>query len=544
MFQLISKTSAHLLILALAAGLLCFLKLGAPSLWDIDEGNNAEASREMLESENWVVPTFNYELRVDKPALLYWLQMAAYKLNGVNELSARLPSALMAFLAVFVAYALGRNMFGAMEGLLAALILASSIAFCASAHFANPDALLNLCTISTLGLFWIDYSRGARAWFWTAAITAGLGVLAKGPVGVLLPGAVVFLFLLCERKLAILRDWRLLGGFLLLALVVAPWYTLVGVETKADFLIGFLLKHNFGRFVEPMEKHGGSFFYYVFVVLIGFGPWSVFLLSTFWYGTGDRAREQGMTLGANRFLWCWVGVYLLFFTLASTKLPNYILPLYAPLALLMARFLERWRTGEYAVVWPVRISLICLMLVGIATSMTFLLAGGALPGDLLKGQYLSGFQKWAALGLLPMGAAVGCWFCLDVRRRGAFLVSLSLMAVLFTCGIVCASVTLDQLKAPRSLTAGAGACQPEEEIRTAAYGYFQPSLVFYCQREVTRLDTEAQARAFLQSPLHSFLFVPETVWQTLAPTMPPSCRIVESHYELYRRCRVVVVANR
>ena len=291
MFQIISNTRTHLLILALAAGLLCFLKLGAPSLWDIDEVNNAEASREMLESENWVVPTFNYELRVDKPAFLYLLQMAAYKLHGVDEFSARLPSALVAFAAVFVTYALGRKMFGPMEGLLASLILASSVAFCASAHFANPDALLNLCTISTLTFFWIDYRRGARTWFWTAAIAAGLGVLAKGPVGVILPGSVVVLFLLCERKLAILRDWRLLGGVLLLALVAVPWYALVGVETKADFLIGFLLKHNFGRFVEPMEKHGGSLFYYVFVVLIGFGPWSVFLLSTFWFGTGDRARN-------------------------------------------------------------------------------------------------------------------------------------------------------------------------------------------------------------------------------------------------------------
>lgn len=544
MFPITSRTSAHLLILALAAGLLCFLKLGSPSLWDIDEGNNAEASREMLESENWVVPTFNYELRVDKPALLYWLQMAAYRLHGINEFAARLPSALAAFAAVFVAYGLGRTMFGPMEGLLAGLILSSSVAFCASAHFANPDALLNLCTISTLTLFWIDYRRGARTWFWTAAIAAGLGVLAKGPVGVILPGTVVVLFLLCERKLAILRDWRLLGGVLLLALVALPWYALVGVETKAEFLIGFLFKHNLGRFVEPMEKHGGSLFYYVLVVLIGFGPWSVFLLSTFWYGTGDRAREHGATLAGNRFLWCWVGVYLLFFSLASTKLPNYILPLYAPLALLMARFLERWRSGEFAVVWPVRVSLICLMLVGIGTSVTFLLAGGALPGDLLRGQYLAGFQKWAALGALPVAAAVGCWFCLDGRRRGAFLVGLNLMAVLFTCGIVCASVTLDQQKAPRSLTAGAGACRPEEEIRTAAFGYFQPSLVFYCQREVTRLDTEAQARSFLQSPLLSFLFVPEATWQSLQPTMPDGCHVVDSHYELYRRCRVVVVANR
>ena len=544
MFQITSGLKTHLLILALVAGLLFFLKLGTPSLWDIDEGNNAEASREMLEQDNWVVPTFNYDLRVDKPALLYWLQMAAYKMHGIDEFAARLPSAFAAFAGVFVVYALGRKMFGPMEGLLAGLILASSVAFCASAHFANPDALLNLCTITTLTLFWFDFSRGARTWFWTAAIAAGFGVLAKGPVGVVLPGAVVLLFLFCEKKLAILRDRRLVGGILLLALVVVPWYALVGVETKGEFLTGFLLKHNLGRFDKPMENHGGSLFYYVFVVLAGFGTWSVFLLSTFWYGTGQRAREQGMTLAANRFLWCWMGVYLLFFSLASTKLPNYILPLYAPLALLMARFLERWRTGEYAVVWPVRVSLICLALVGVGTAVTMLLVGGALPGDLLRGQYMPGFQKWAALGALPVVAAIGCWFCQLANMRSTLLAGLASMAVLFTCGlIVCAGETLDQQKAPRFLVEEAGACLPDEEVRTAAFGYFQPSLVFYCQREVTKLDTEAQATAFLQSPLKSFLFVPETVWNAIQPKMPAECHIVMSHYELYKRCKIVVVAN-
>ena len=235
MFQILQKTWAHLLILALVAGSLFFPRwVGQAS--GIDEGNNAEAAREMLESDNWVVPTFNYELRVDKPALLYWLQMAAYKVHGIDEFAARLPSALAAFATVFVAYVLGRRMFGPMEGFLAALILATSVAVCASAHFANPDALLNLCTISTLALFWFDFSSGRRTWFWTAGLAAGFGVLAKGPVGVVLPGLVVLLYLAWERKLAILRDWRLLGGLLLFAVVVVPWYALVGLRSSS-FLI-------------------------------------------------------------------------------------------------------------------------------------------------------------------------------------------------------------------------------------------------------------------------------------------------------------------
>jgi 4-amino-4-deoxy-L-arabinose transferase-like glycosyltransferase len=143
----------HYLLLATAAGLLFFPGLGQPSLWDIDEGNNAEAAREMLEAGDWVVPTFNYHLRVDKPALLYWLQILAYRTFGVNEFAARLPSALAALATVLVVYELGRRLFDRATGLLAGLILASTIGFSAAAHFANPDALLNLFTVLTLFFF-------------------------------------------------------------------------------------------------------------------------------------------------------------------------------------------------------------------------------------------------------------------------------------------------------------------------------------------------------------------------------------------------------
>src|SRR5262249_11820120 len=132
----------HLLLIAVSAGLF-LINLGGPSLWDMDEGKNATAAYEMMERNDWITPYFNAEIRVDKPALLYWLQIAAYKLFGVQEFSARLPSALAGLLTVLLTYELGRSMFGGSSGLLAALILASCPMFSAAAHFANPDALLN-----------------------------------------------------------------------------------------------------------------------------------------------------------------------------------------------------------------------------------------------------------------------------------------------------------------------------------------------------------------------------------------------------------------
>jgi len=141
--------TGHYVLLILAWAALCLVNLGASSLWDIDEGNNTECAREMYESKNWIVPTFNFVFRVDKPALLYWMQMSCFHLFGINEFSARLPSALAALAGVLLTYELGRKMFGAAAGFLAGGILLSTVLFCGAAHFANPDALLCACTLLT-----------------------------------------------------------------------------------------------------------------------------------------------------------------------------------------------------------------------------------------------------------------------------------------------------------------------------------------------------------------------------------------------------------
>ncbi|HMF12656.1 MAG TPA: glycosyltransferase family 39 protein, partial [Gemmataceae bacterium] len=209
MFQRFNSRLGHyILLLAVGAGL--FLpNLGGPSLWDIDEGNNVEAAREMLAKDEWIVPTFNFELRVDKPALLYWLEIAAFRLFGVNEFAGRLPSALAALLGSLATYELGRRMFGATAGLLSGLMLASAVLFCAAAHFANPDALLSACTTLSFVCFWNSFVRGDRSWFLLCAVATGLAMLAKGPVGLVLPSAVALLFLFWAGQLRRLVDWRL-----------------------------------------------------------------------------------------------------------------------------------------------------------------------------------------------------------------------------------------------------------------------------------------------------------------------------------------------
>jgi 4-amino-4-deoxy-L-arabinose transferase-like glycosyltransferase len=532
---------------------LSFPNLGKPSLWDIDEGNNAEAAREMLASGNWIVPTFNYQLRVDKPALLYWLQIFAYRSFGVNEFAARLPSALAALVTVLITYELGRRLFGAASGLISGVILSTSIAFCASAHFANPDALLNSMVALTLFIFWRGFSSNGRWWFLGAGISTGLAVLAKGPVGLVLPAGVVFLFLVWSRKLAILRDRRLISGILLFLLVAIPWYVWVGVDTKASFLRGFLFQHNVGRYLHPMEHHAGPIYYYFLVLLIGFAPWSIFLWQTVWFAVGERGRKDECDLGGPvapalryRFLWCWIAVCFLFFSLAGTKLPNYILPIYAPLAILSARCLDRWRTQAIDLpAWNFKLAMITLVVVGIGIALTALLIGRVMELPFTRGWPLNGLERLAVLGVPFIVGAIAVWWCVAKRQRTNSVVLLAGTAALFACALFAwGAGVLDAGKAPRELIEASGACQPKREIRVGCYQYFQPSLVFYCGREVQRFESEQEAQEFLRSPLQVYLFLPASQWQELKANAPLTVRQIASHADLFRRCEVAVVTNR
>lgn len=554
MFQHLHHRTAHYLLLLLVAAALFLINLGQPSLWDIDEGNNAEAAREMLESGNFVVPKHNYQLRVDKPALLYWLQVAAYRVFGVNEFAARLPSALAAMLTVLLTYELARVMFGKAVGLLAGLVLASTLLFSASAHFANPDALLNLCTLLTLSLFWVGFSFGWRGWFVPAGMCAGLAMLAKGPIGLVLPGVIILLCLLWARRLRLLLDGRLLLGVLAFALVAAPWYIWVGVETKSDFLRGFFLKHNVDRFLSPMEKHNGPIYYYLLVLTAGYLPWSLFLSLTTWDTfRGLRTRDEKADASsapspdmALRFLVCWLLAFVIFFSLARTKLPNYILPVSVPLAVLTARTLDRWRRGELTLpTWGMGLFLGGFALVGFGLSVALLVAGGVIEIPLVRGRRLPGVETWAAAGVVPvLGALVGAWFLRQGDRKGV-LISFTVAAVVFI-GLVgmFGGSPLNEHKAPKSLAHVIEQVQTEREVRVGAYDYFQPSLVFYSRRQVLRLNTEAEALEFLRCPLAVYLYLPDPVWNQLAARAPDHCRPLARQRDFYRNCDVVLVTNR
>lgn len=546
-----SRLADYTILVAVTAAL-TLPNLGAPSLWDVDEGVNAEAAREMREAQTWVIPTFNFELRTAKPVMLYWLQRASYACFGVSEWSARLPSVLCGWLTVLLTYELARRMFGRPTGLLAGLVLASAVEFCVLAHAATPDAPLLLFTVLTYYLFWVGHTSSGRRWWIPVGAASGLAMLTKGPVGVVLPGLVIAAYFVWNRESRRLWNRGLIWGLLACTLVAGPWYGLVTAETRGAWAKAFFLNENVNRALTPMENHRGPVFYHAAALLVLFAPWSVFIGAVLWHGVRSAKRpntptsfipnEAGIENGTAvtrpyRFLVCWFTAYLVVFSLVSTKLPNYVLPLYPALAILTARFLVCWRAGELAVPrWAMRAAVGGMFVVAATVGIGLLVVGLRM---------FPGLERWAVLGLVPLvGAGLMAWF-LRKNDRAGFVTAAAVTSAAFV-GLIAAFPVrvMDEYKAPRELVRESGIGDPERDLRAASFDWFQPSVVFYAGRKVEKLGSPETCAEFLANPKPGYLFIPEQTWDRwVADKVAVPHRIAARRYDFYRKCNVLVVTN-
>ncbi|CAD5370603.1 4-amino-4-deoxy-L-arabinose transferase-like glycosyltransferase [Rubrivivax sp. A210] len=324
---------AALLLLLWLAG------LGSAPLFDVDEGAFAEASREMLASGDWGHTTLNGEDRFDKPILVYWLQAASLALFGTTEFAARLPSALCAWAWCLATAAFAAPRWGRGVAVAAAGMLATSLGPLLIGRAATADALLNLLLALSLFDLWRALENPAaaaprrRAFLWVA-----LGLLTKGPVALLLPGAALLLWAAAgwreHRPWAVLRPLLADGRAWVLGLAVAlPWYAYALQRHGQDFVDGFLVRHNLDRFSAPLEGHGGGGAYHLLVLPLLMLPWTPLLLPLL------RGLRASWADPALRFLLLWAGFVVVFFSLSGTKLPHYGLYAITPLLLLAARAL-------------------------------------------------------------------------------------------------------------------------------------------------------------------------------------------------------------
>lgn len=325
------------LLLAAVCAFFFLWRLTSFGLIGADEPRYAQVAREMLATGDWVTPKLGGEAWLEKPPLYYWQALLCYRLFGVSDWAARLPSVANATILVFAVYWFLRR-FQPRSALAGALMLASTAAMVGYARAASMDMPLSAAFCLAM-LAWYGWLQGGNRGFVLGFYALiGLAMLAKGPVAPFLAAVIIALFSAVERNLKIVRDSLSLLGLLLFLAVAMPWYVLVQLRNRQFFRV-FVLEHNLARFGTNMFHHPQPIWYYLPVTLLGWIPCSIFVLVALVWGfrqfkSGDPDRRL------ERFLVIWILVGVLFFSLSKSKLPGYILPVIPPGILLVASCLE------------------------------------------------------------------------------------------------------------------------------------------------------------------------------------------------------------
>jgi 4-amino-4-deoxy-L-arabinose transferase-like glycosyltransferase len=591
----------HQAWIVLAAGVVFFANLGGPRLWDDDETKNASCAREMLERGDWIVPSFNYEPRYDKPILLYWLMMGSYRAFGVNEFAARLPSALLTLGTALLTYHIGRRLFRPEVGLWSGLILATCAIFGVAARAATPDSTLIFCTTLALFAFVVgdaklneDSSTPANetmpaaaprsAWSWAAVYAAmGLAMLAKGPVGVVVPTAAIGLFCLLRRgefadscggcvglsqRAKSPQEFFTLGGAirhraraavrtlrrcvtnfpatlwsmrpvtlaLVVSLVAVPWYIWVGLRTGGRWPLEFFWTHNVSRFLRPMDSHAGGFLFHGVTLLVGLFPWPLAVLA----GSCEmlrRMRRGEAQSPACLLLTCWAASWIVLFSICQTKLPNYVLPAYPALAVVAGLWVADWIAEPRRVLAGrfVTVSWAMLALVGVAfVGAVSVMMPRAMPAA----------PHFAPLGLiLVAGAAVGWW--LQRRRRREFAAaSLVITGIAFFVALLLVVARpISRLQNGPLTGAAIARLGIADSAPCAKFDLHLDGLGFYVDRPVEELFNSILVRNYFADHRDGVLVTNSLAWEQLRPLLPKDVVAVDRQAHFGRHDEVVVVAR-
>ncbi|MDD9899321.1 MAG: glycosyltransferase family 39 protein [Candidatus Melainabacteria bacterium] len=318
-------------------------KIWSYPLIDADEPRYAEAAKEMINTNQYLIPLADGNFRFDKPILFYWFEILSFKVFGINEWAARLPSVIAGAATLGLLSWLGSFY---RIGILAPVILGTSLEFFVISRMSITDATLNLFIVGSTILFYLIFEKHINEkYIYLLAVIAALGFLTKGPIAVLIPAMVGTLYVIArnfsdeaiqcrDQCIRLLRRHGLLAMTVFL-LVAAPWYIAIHNATGGEFTEYFFIGQNIGRFSSTLSGHDYPWWFYLAVMLIGFLPWSLFLPSMI---AGFKLKEQNARL--QIFALIWLCAVTLLFSFSSTKLANYVMSIFAPLAILFALWLN------------------------------------------------------------------------------------------------------------------------------------------------------------------------------------------------------------
>ncbi|WP_317202870.1 glycosyltransferase family 39 protein [Janthinobacterium sp.] len=475
-----NKTLVWSLLAALI--LISLYMLGYRTLVPPDEGRYAEMAREMLASGDWITTRLNGIKYFEKPPLQTWMNALSFAAFGLGDWQARLWTGVCGLLGVVLTAHAGRKVFGPRVGLYAGLILGSSLFWVASGQIDSLDMSLSgmmaICLCALLIAQRDDAAPGERRnWMLVCWAGMALAVLAKGLIGLVLPGAVLVLYTLAARDWAIWGRLHLGKGLLLFFAVAAPWFVLVGLKNPEQPHFFFIHEH-FERFLLKTHHREGAWYYFFAMLIPGIMPWLGLLPQSL---AGALRRAPG-AFQPKLMLLVWAVFIFFFFSYSSSKLPGYILPIFPALALLLAAYLE---TASR----PNRVGAAALLLVVGAAGLAFVpqivKISTKHASELVL---LQAYQPWV-LAAAFVALAGGALALLHARhlRRDMTVLTLACAGFLATQLILAGFEPYGKHRAGVALVERIQAeLAPDTKIYSV--GTYEQSLTFYLRRTVTLVD--------------------------------------------------------
>lgn len=461
-----------------------FGTLGQRALLRPDEGRYAEIPREMVASGDWLTPRLNGIKYFEKPALQYWATAAGFELFGESEWTARLWPAITGFLAVLLAGWTGCRLWGAQAGLMATAVLASCLLFVGLSHFVTLDMGLTFFLQGAWTAFiFAQREEGgeSRKWMLLAWISAALAVLSKGLVALVLLGGALLGYTLLNRDRSPWRKLQPIAGPILFLAVAAPWFVAVSLANP-EFPRFFFVHEHFERFLTTVHSREQPGWYFLAIYALGAFPWTLLLLPTLY-----KAWKQGYSarFSPERFLLVWVLSTFVFFSLSSSKMAPYLLPIFPALALMGGRYLCELSRRS----WLTHLGILATVAAAALVAATRV---AALTDDAYTQEMLQGLAAWlvGAAALLLLGivaAATLVW-----RKR-----ILAAAIALGLGGLLSASATLvgyDHLASYKSAKGLAAAAGPQLKPGAPFYSVltYEHTLPFYLKRTMTLVQTQSE----------------------------------------------------
>lgn len=337
---MLERRRALTLLLVMCFAALFLFDIGGRNISSPDEGRYIEIPREMVVSGDYVLPRLNGVLYFEKPPLFYWLEASAIKTLGTSEWAMRLWPALLGIFGALMTYGVARRFYGRAAGVVAGCVLATSLMYYALARFVIIDMLESVTMSAALFAFLLsaqeEDERKAIWWARGGHVAAALAVLAKGLIGLMLPGLIGLVWIAMIGRWSFVRRALAPSGIALFLLITVPWHLLAAMRNH-DFLWFYFVHEHLMRFTTTVHRRDGPLYYFLVVLFVGFLPWTGYI----WHAIRDALPtwNSRRSRPVEMFLLLWIGIIFLFFTISDSKLPPYILPIFPPLAVLIGRVL-------------------------------------------------------------------------------------------------------------------------------------------------------------------------------------------------------------